>query len=121
MIISITSMALSTDLTTRLSIESVKLMNSIPYSYTQMFVEDTTAQKIPHQTIFNTLDAQHPLIQSIDKSDKTAQHNTIHSFNHQIRSDRLQSDFHTSHIYTNNTKCILYRGSPSTEPHIPRR
>eukprot|EP01083_Nonionella_stella_P146444 460602_1 len=36
------------------------------------------------------------------KSDKTAQHNTIHSFNHQIRSDRKQSDFHTSHMYTNN-------------------
>eukprot|EP01083_Nonionella_stella_P307221 1078999_1 len=49
MIISITSMALSTDLTTRLSIESVKLMNSIPYSYTPMSVEDTTAQSIPHQ------------------------------------------------------------------------
>eukprot|EP01083_Nonionella_stella_P272257 923122_1 len=27
---------------------------------------------------------------------------TIHSFNHQIRSDRRQSDFHTSHMYTNN-------------------
>eukprot|EP01083_Nonionella_stella_P075221 204357_1 len=83
MIISITSMALSTDLTTRLSIESVKLMNSIPYSYTPMSVEDTTAQSIPHQTTSNTLDAQHPLIQSIDKNDKTVQHNTalpIHSF-----------------------------------------
>eukprot|EP01083_Nonionella_stella_P124083 374364_1 len=69
-----------------------------------MSVEDPTTPPIHHQTTFEVLKTQ--------KSDNTAQHNTayrvdeiffpIHSFNHQIRSDKRQSDFHTSHIYTNN-------------------
>eukprot|EP01083_Nonionella_stella_P124082 374362_1 len=90
-----------------------------------MSVEDPTTPPIHHQTTFEVLKTQ--------KSDNTAQHNTayrvdeiffpIHSFNHQIRSDKRQSDFHTSHIQQQPIFMWFTRSAvlPPTESHIPRR